>query len=157
MSNTKTPATPETAARPPAAKRKPRKSDFHKLRLKVGLADTAQAAEFCGVTVRTIQNWDKTGAPFIAMRLLHLYDRHELGGHGEDWKGWRFSRGKLICGRLAFTPRHLKQMPYYIDVYNRLASVELRLNAGMSAEQAMALVFGSPAFDPAQRPDGEKP
>lgn len=125
--------------------RKPRLSEFQKLRVKLALS-TEACAELCGVTVRTIQNWDRKGSPAIAMRFLHLYDRQDLAGHGEDWRGFKFSRGKLVCGRLSFTPRNLKQVPHYVDVYNRLEGAKLRLGDGLPPDQAIAIVFGAPAF-----------
>jgi len=80
------------------------------------------------------------------MRFLHLYDRQDLAGQGQDWKGFKFSRGKLVCGRLSFTPRNLKMVPHYVDVYNRLEGAKLRFQDGLPLDQCLAIVFGSPAF-----------
>lgn len=91
---------------------KPKRSDFWKLRHKVGLGgDAARCAELCGVTPRTIANWDTKGAPPMAMRLLHLYDRADLSGHGPEWAGWRMSRGRLMNSRLKlqFYPQNLRE------------------------------------------------
>lgn len=140
---TKTAPVPVTVTKP---KRKPRPSDFQRLRLRVSLSVEA-CAELCGVTVRTIQNWDAKGAPLIAMRLLHIYDRQDLGGHGSEWRGWRFSRGKLICGRLSFHPRNLRQVPHYVDLVGRLEGARLRYRDGLPLHQVLSIVFDSPAFD----------
>ncbi len=128
-------------------KRKPKPSAFKKLRLRVFLSVEA-CAELCGVTVRSVHRWDIEGAPLIVHRLLELYDRQDLSGHGPEWRGYRFSRGKLICGRLSFTPRNLKQVPHYVDVYNRVACARLRYQLdGLPVDQCLSIVFGSPAFE----------
>ncbi len=89
------------------------KSEFWKLRHKAGLGDKEKAAELCGVTVRTIENWDRKGATATATRLLHLWDRKECAGAGPEWAGFMFSRGKLVHARLKlhFTPERLKHWP----------------------------------------------
>jgi hypothetical protein len=59
------------------------------------------------VTPRTIENWDKKGAPPIAMRLLYLRDRKYIGYPG--WDGFCFSHGNLYYrGKLFANPETLK-------------------------------------------------
>ncbi|MDD2760903.1 MAG: hypothetical protein PHH11_11485 [Methylomonas sp.] len=88
-------------------KRKRQVSDFYKLRSKLGL-NLAQAAELCGVTERTIKNWDTKGAPVTAMRLLPFWDRYHIPFEG--WEGFCFSRGVLLFrGRERFTAESLKR------------------------------------------------
>ncbi|MDD5033197.1 MAG: hypothetical protein PHE55_00435 [Methylococcaceae bacterium] len=98
------------------------RSDFYRLRLKTGLGNLDKAAELCGVTTRTIQNWDKKGAPATAMRLLQLYDRKYCSGIGPQWEGFCFSRGVLIHARLKlrFTPEGLKRWPQIISDLKKL-------------------------------------
>lgn len=127
------------------ATKKYRPSDFQKLRLRVAFSVDA-CAELCGVTAQIVEHWDVEGAPLIVMRLLHLYDRQDLSDHGPGWKGFKFSRGKLICGRLSFTPRNLRQVPHYVDVFNRLETAKLRFQDGLPLDQVLSIVFGSPAF-----------
>jgi len=55
------------------AKRKPKKSDFSKLRIKLGIS-VEKTAELCGVTERSVQNWDIKGTPLMATRILCYYD-----------------------------------------------------------------------------------
>ena len=142
-----TSVTPAVTVKRNVTKKKPKPSAFQKLRLKVSLS-IPDCAELCGVTVRTVRNWDAEGAPLIAMRFLHLYDRQDLAGHGPGWQGFKFSRGKLVCGRLSFTPRNLKQIPHYVDVYNRVQGARLRHDLdGLQPEQALAIVLESKAFD----------
>lgn len=108
--------------------------------------DKIKCAEFYGVTVRTVTAWDIKGAPLIAMRLLHLYDRQDLSGLGSDWAGFRFSRGKLICGRLSFSPKNLKFLPHLVDLWGRVESAKIRLQDGLLAHEVWGIVAGSSAF-----------
>lgn len=127
--------------------KKPKLSPFKKLRLRVALS-VEDCADLAGVSVRTVQRWDIQGAPLIAHRLLEIYDRQDLSGHGSAWRGFRFSRGKLVCGKLSFTPHNLKQVPHYIDLYNRVESARIRYyKDGLLIERCMGIVFASQAFD----------
>lgn len=121
-------------------------TEFQKLRLRVCLTVEA-CAELLGVSVRTVQRWDRQDSPLLPKRFLHMYDRQDLSGHGHDWKGWRFSRGKLVSGRLSFIPRNLKQVPHYVDVYNRVEAAKVRLNDGLPVDRCLSIVFASPAFE----------
>lgn len=124
-------------------KRKRKLSAFCKLRLKVGL-DQARCADFCGVTVRTVQNWDLRGAPFAVERLLHMYDRQCLAGQGPGWAGWRFERGSLVNRRagLRFGPRTLERLPYLFEVFARFERVKLRAQDGVGLDVLLAVLDG---------------
>ena len=124
---------------------KVRRSEFYKMRLRVILTVDA-CAELCGVSNEMVERWDQEGAPFIVMRLLSIYDRQDLSGHGPDWKGFRFSRGRLVCGRLSFGGRNLKQHPHYVDLYNRLELVRLRHQDGLPLTDCLEILFASSAF-----------
>lgn len=126
-------------------KRKPKPSAFQKLRLRVLLSVDA-CADLCGVSVRSVRRWDIEGAPLIVHRLLELYDRQDLSGHGPDWRGYRFSRGKLVCGRLHFTGRNLKEVPHLVEVFNMLQAAKIRLRDGLPLERVASMVFDSPSF-----------
>lgn len=135
-----------TGKRNAGVTKKPKFSPFHRLRLRVCLSVDA-CADLCGVSVRSVQRWDIEGAPLIAHRLLEIYDRQDLGGHGPDWRGYRFSRGKLVCGRLQFTGRNLRQVPHLVDVFNRVESARVRYNLdGLPVDQCLSIVFASAAF-----------
>lgn len=125
--------------------KKPKPSSFHRLRLKCCLSVDA-CADLCGVSARSVWRWDTDGAPLIVHRLLEMYDRQDLSGH-EGWRGWRFSRGKLVCGRLSFHPRNLRQVPHLVDVFNRVESARVRyVHDGLPVDQCLSIVFSSPAF-----------
>lgn len=71
---------------------------------RVGLNET-RAAEVLGVSVEDVQEWDKKGAPEMAMRLLLLWDRKNVGVDG--WDGFIFTRGVLKYKQHRWTPRML--------------------------------------------------
>ena len=132
--------------------KRPVRSAFYKLRHKVGLGDLAAVAEFCCVTEDTITDWDSQGSPDIAIRLLGLYDKRDLSGVSDDWKGWKFSRGALVKGKMRFLPRSLQSLPHVFDVFNRLQAARLRYEQdGVSLEVAASIMFG--LSQPAQLTD----
>ncbi|WNV04074.1 hypothetical protein RP726_16880 [Candidatus Methylospira mobilis] len=75
------------------AKRKRKKSDFYKLRIKLGIS-LEKTAELCGVTERSVQNWDSKGAPLMATRLLWYYDSKKI--NYPEWRGWEFTRDGVL-------------------------------------------------------------
>jgi transcriptional regulator with XRE-family HTH domain len=102
-----------------------RKSDFLKWREKRGVSKQA-AAEYFGVTVRTVERWDEDGAPVMAMKLIAYQDAH-LGALHSDWAGWRIThRGELLGpGRLRYVSRQLVAMPGVLrELDRRVGSVE---------------------------------
>jgi len=131
-----------TGKRNAVVTRKPKPSPFQKLRLRVVLSVGA-CADLCGVTVPTVRRWDVEGAPLIAHRLLEIYDRQDLSGH-EGWRGWRFSRGKLVCGRLSFHPRNLLLVPGLIDLSARVEAARVRhVYDGLPVDQCLSIVFAN--------------
>jgi hypothetical protein len=128
---------------PVAKKRRKKPSEFHALRLKAGLADTAKAAELCGVTARTVQNWDAKGAPETAMRLLQLYDRKDCAGAGPGWSGFLFSRGVLVNTRLKlrFSPERLALWPSTCDKLARLEAAALEPRAPGDRTELLKIVL----------------
>jgi len=89
------------------AKKKAKKSEFYKLRAKLGISITA-TADLCGVTQRAVQLWDIKGAPLYATRLLHYWDKKRLSH--PDWRGWHISSNGKLYGpnRVQYTPEFLR-------------------------------------------------
>jgi|GEM_PF-3514888 len=55
-------------------------------------------AEFLGVSLRTVHNWD-TGqrrVPWSAVRLMRLLRQGDLGALHDSWEGFKMIRGKLF-------------------------------------------------------------
>ena len=74
-----------------------------------------EAAQYLGVTVRTIRNWENgsTHIPYSAFKCVRL----RAGGivHAPGWEGWRFGRGGALyspCGRsfLSWELYHIRHM-----------------------------------------------
>lgn len=124
-------------------KRRRRLSAFYKLRLRVGLTQE-QVAELCGVTVRTVQNWDIKGAPLVAQRLVHMHDRTSLAGRGSGREGWAFERGLLVNRRagLRFGPRTLERLPYLMEFVDRIERARLRYRDGVGPDVLRLVLEG---------------
>ncbi len=88
---------------------RPRKSEFLKLRQKHGMS-ISQAAEYFEVTERTVRNWDRDGAPKLAMRFFHMRELR-LDSFHPAWKGFKISvNGKLYGpNRLSFSADYLRR------------------------------------------------
>lgn len=78
-----------------------KKSSFYHVRNKAGLNEQ-RAADILGVTLEDIKQYDNTGAPLMAERLLQLWDSKHVGVEG--WNGFLFSRGVLRYKNRRWTP-----------------------------------------------------
>ena len=80
-----------------------------------------QAAEYLGVSVRTMRNWE-TGCnriPYPAFKLVRM--RAGAIVHVEGWEGWRFARdGALVTpdGR-SFQPWELQNLQLVVSLARR--------------------------------------
>jgi transcriptional regulator with XRE-family HTH domain len=68
---------------------------FQRLRLEAGFNSIPALAAFLGVTKRTIGNWEQSGVPAMAEKLLRLLAR-DLSFLGADWAGWRIVSGQFV-------------------------------------------------------------
>lgn len=123
---------------------KPRPSEFQRLRLKLGLVHS-ELVQLLGIDSETLDLWDweKDQAPDLAFRLIRLYSRRNLDGWGDDWKGFRFSRGRLIFGKDSFSPRSLKNFKLYEAVYSHVQIANMRYRDGLSLDDSLNIVFHS--------------
>jgi transcriptional regulator with XRE-family HTH domain len=96
------------------------RSAFYRLRTALGLKREA-VAELCGVSLRTITNWDRDGAPETAMAVLRLSSR-DLGAFHPDWRGFTIGRNGKLYGpdRLQISAEHLRHYPAFIRQLERL-------------------------------------
>ena len=93
-------------------------SSFTYLRLLAGFPNRKSAADFCGVTERTIRNWEKNGAPEAVIKLMTLASQ-ELSWINDSWKNFRFYQGRLITDRkFPITPEDLRAFPYLLQAAN---------------------------------------
>ncbi len=86
--------------------------EFSRLRLAAGFPDRESAASFCGVTVRTVRNWERRGAPVYIVKLFQMAGG-DLAWVNRDWRGFRF-HGKVLYtdGNYPVTPGDLRSLPY---------------------------------------------
>jgi DNA-binding transcriptional regulator YiaG len=93
---------------------------FHIERLTAGLTQK-QAAEYLGVSVRTVHNWESgvNRIPFPAFKLVRM--RAKAIVHVEGWEGWRFDRGGALVtpdGR-SFQPWELQNLRLVVGLARR--------------------------------------
>jgi hypothetical protein len=97
-----------------------RNREFYELRHRAGFADLRQLARFCDVCPRTVQNWDRHGAPVAITKLLQLLAR-DLEWLGPEWRGFRFWGEELLGpegehinpGLIRAYPRLERALDYY--------------------------------------------
>ena len=93
---------------------------FYLERVTAGMTQV-QAAEYLGVSVRTVRNWE-TGCnriPFPAFKLVRMCAKAIV--HVEGWEGWRFARdGALVTpdGRF-FQPWELQNLQLVVSLARR--------------------------------------
>jgi transcriptional regulator with XRE-family HTH domain len=107
-------------------KKKATRSNFHRLRVALGLS-REDAARLFEVSVRTINNWDRDEAPGMALKILALQSR-DLGAIHPDWAGFKIgSNGKLYGpGRLQLSAEHVRRYPLLIRQLEHLEAEQAR-------------------------------
>lgn len=93
---------------------------FYVERVTAGLTQQ-QAAEYLGVSVRTMRNWESgcNRIPYPAFKLIRMRARSIV--HVEGWDGWRFARdGALVTpdGR-SFQPWELHNLQLVVSLARR--------------------------------------
>lgn len=102
--------------------------DFRIERMTAGFS-RPQAADYLGVNVRTIRNWE-TGAtriPYPAFRLLRMRAKGLV--HGQGWEGWRFTSEGALCSPVgrSYLPHQLMDMSHVFRMANLFARTYDRL------------------------------
>lgn len=88
--------------------------DFKLLRWNAGYLDRQECADFLGVTVKSIRNWDRQQkAPLVVVKLLQLYCG-ELDALGPAWSGFRIRPGVIESddGKAFIYPGEIRALPY---------------------------------------------
>lgn len=93
---------------------------FRLERLTAGLTQK-QAAEYLGVSLRSVRNWEHgcNRVPYPAFKLVRM--RAKAIVHAEGWEGWRFARdGALVTpdGR-TFQPWELQNLQLFLGLARR--------------------------------------
>lgn len=112
---------------------------FHVERLTAGLTQK-QAAEYLGVSLRTVRNWE-TGCnriPYPAFKLVRM--RAKAIVHVEGWDGWRFDRyGALVTPEgYAFQPWEIQQLRLVVGLARRYVEGRYMAPSGPAALPAFA-------------------
>jgi DNA-binding XRE family transcriptional regulator len=69
--------------------------ELHELRHRAGYLDKKRLAQLCGVTERTVENWEKVGPPTAVKTLLQVLAK-DLEWMGQEWAGFRLYNGELL-------------------------------------------------------------
>ena len=113
---------------------------FHVERMTARLTQK-QAAEYLGVSVRTVRNWE-TGCnriPYPAFKLVRMRARALV--HVEGWEGWRFDRhGALVTpdGR-TFQPWELQNLQLVVSLARRYIEARKPVPMPVVADKVSAL------------------
>lgn len=96
--------------------------DFRVERITAGFT-RPQAADYLGVNVRTIRNWE-TGAtriPYPAFRLLRMRAKGLV--YGQGWEGWRFTSEGALCSPVgrSYLPHELMDLSHVFRMANLFA------------------------------------
>jgi DNA-binding XRE family transcriptional regulator len=95
-------------------------AEFYRERVTAGLSQK-QAAEYLGVTRRTMNNWEagRSRIPYPAFKLIRM--RAGAIVHVPGWEGWRYARdGALVTpdGR-TFQPWELQHLELVVSLSHR--------------------------------------
>jgi|GEM_PF-2027241 hypothetical protein len=100
-------------------------NEFYCLRLKCGYQCPKKTAAFLGVTVRTVKNWERSGAPVAVIKLFRMM-AHDLGWIGRDWEGFTIVEDRIIGpGRAIITPGMIREYPYLEGELERRRAADL--------------------------------
>lgn len=113
---------------------------FHLERMVAGLTQK-QAAEYLGVSLRTVRNWE-TGCnriPYPAFKLVRM--RAGAIVHVPGWEGWRFARdGALV------TPDGRTFQPWELHNLQLVVSLARRYSEGQRAKPLPVVADKVPAL-----------
>jgi hypothetical protein len=100
-------------------------NEFYCLRLKCGYQCPKKTAAFLGVTVRTVKNWERAGAPIAVIKLFRMMAQ-DLGWIGQDWEGFSIVEDRIIGpGRVFVTPGMIRAYPYLESELDRRRADDL--------------------------------
>ncbi|HYE37831.1 hypothetical protein [Methylocaldum sp.] len=100
-------------------------NEFYCLRAKAGFQCPKKTAAFLGVSVRTVKNWERLGAPVHVVKLFRLLAQ-DLGWIGKDWEGFSIVEDRIIGpGRAFITPGMIRAFPYLESELERRRAVDL--------------------------------
>jgi hypothetical protein len=111
-------------------------SDFYRLRMEAGFNSWPKLAVFLGVTVRTVQNWERWGAPVAVEKFLRLL-AGDLSFIGREWVGWRITEGAFLDhGAQRVTPGEMQAFFWMDQQIRHLELDKKRLEDDLVAARA---------------------
>lgn len=90
--------------------------DFKRMRQMAGFNSREKVAEFCGVTVKTVKNWEKHGAPTMTVKLMGLM-AGDLSHLGKAWRGIYLEPDCIAMSKIDFI--YPCEIPAIRFVYNK--------------------------------------
>jgi hypothetical protein len=111
-------------------------SDFYRLRMEAGFNSWLKLAAFLSVTVRTVQNWERWGAPPAVEKYLRLL-AGDLSFIGREWEGWRITGGEFLeHGARRVTPGDMRAFFWMEQQIRHLEMDKKRLEDDLAAARA---------------------
>ncbi len=103
--------------------------NFYHLRFIEAGISIEHAAHLCGVTTKTIRNWEngKIAVPTSAAKVIKAYGAGYLPTSCKDWDGWRLLDDKLwLPEGISYTPSEIRAM-YFIRQMKHPERQQLKL------------------------------
>ncbi len=84
---------------------------FYDYRIEAGLFRIIDAANYLGVSTKTIKRWDQSGAPLVAIRALEF-----MAGKADGWNGIKLRTGQIgqaLTYDETYTAREIELIKYH--------------------------------------------
>jgi len=106
-------------------------SDFKELRLKAGFTRIKDLANYLGKSCKTIRNWEKNGAPKMAIRAIQYQ-----AGIAKGWKSFQFSDNGYVRTPIedTFSSTEIEQIKYFNKLCYSLGAQHLRMIKALEPE-----------------------
>ena len=106
-------------------------SDFKELRLKAGFTRIKDLASYLGKSCKTIRNWEKNGAPIMAIRAIQYQ-----AGIAKGWKYFQFNDKGFVKTPIqeTFSSTEIEQIKYFNKLCYSLGSQNLRMIKSLEPE-----------------------
>lgn len=99
-------------------------ADVYDLRWRIAGMSYEVAADLCGIHIRTIKRWEKSGScPLWFVTLCRAYGGRldALRDSGKGWRGWVLRGGGLVSPEgVTYTPYEINSIPWLLAMVNDL-------------------------------------
>lgn len=98
----------------PAFDRRAFRLGLHKMFPKNGYIDLHAAAQWLGVTPKTLNKWcENSKVPVTAWRLVYVCSSGDLSLFSRKWHGWHINEDKISTGRKHYTSGHIESLEWF--------------------------------------------